>query len=1671
MSSQKQHVTIRDLAEEAKKRIVVLVICVVGLSYLMSLTSSSVWVNLPAAASLILVLRYLSLDFETKRKAAAYNSRQSSENTLSQKKAPERPKVVDVSAWRRKVKSPVVEDAIDHLTRHIVSEWVTDLWYSRLTPDKEGPEELVQIINGVLGEISARMRNINLIDLLTRATAQNLNLHMDYKIAMTGRNTSSGSDSSSTTERTQLESTVSASKELDLCYEDEWDCPTDSVRHKKIEENDRVYVFLAGLNKELDEVRGRILGRKPLPSIREVFSKNFLTKTRLYMKTRAENISDRTSLVPSPKLNLTGEKNGTKTGTNMLTYSRRKSSKEKGPISLHNHESEPREEPKQSEIPGSRVEEGCLLVDESPREESNMGSDGSATRKKDCGLQLDVKNAFLNGDLEEEVYMASPPGFEEKFDSKVCKLKKSLYGLKQSPRVWFEKFTHSVKNQGYVQVQSDHTMFMKHSKDGKVAVLIVYVDDIILTGNDVAEMEQLKRRLASEFEIKDLGTLKYFLGMEVARSRKGIVVSQRKYVLDLLKETGMSRCKPADTPLDPNQTLGDCKDGAPIDTARYQKLKGEEKTIEVYTDADWASSITDRRSTSGYCTFVWGNLVTWRSKKHNVVSRSSAEAEYRAMAHGVCEILWIERILDELRRPVEMPMKLYCDNKAAISIAHNPVQHDRTKHVEIDRHFIKEKLEMFTGEWVLKLIEWCRDLINLICTYLELFRATQAKVKKQAEPLTSEHLDIELRLVLAAENKLHPALFSAEAEHKVAYFLPPSLSLDPELVLQHVMDGLISFTFRPEDLQCSFFRYVSRELLACAVIRPVLNLASPRFINERIESLVINMTKSKQAVSATHEEAQPKSDGPTKISPDHFSKFLDPSVKGVELVQLNNNKSRGVGETQAADCANGNLSKDPLLSIDTRSTRSWSPLPMNSENSDEGGLQRHRSGGEWGDMLDMISRRKTQALAPEHLENMWTKGRDYKRKEGENRLIEEGSQGSSHATVTKLSSSESSYIQSRSSDHFKEVKSSRLDVQDTKSFSLVNPYQEDDEQNLMLMEEVELGSSTSYTSEEEENSSVMGLNSPGTKVWNGRNNRNKTISHIHHPLEDAKGRKKTAKGHVHYQRLHKTHSGRKRFRPSNDKVHIWQEVERTSFLSGDGQDILGSSIGHASDEDFSGDSDMENLGRAHSGAAASSSAPSTSVAERHGLVVNSLKNSLAVDSFYKLRCEVLGANIVKSGSRTFAVYSISVTDVNNNSWSIKRRFRHFEELHRRLKIFSEYNLHLPPKHFLSTGLDVPVIQERCKLLDDYLKKLMQLPTISGSIEVWDFLSVDSQTYIFSNSFSIVETLSVDLNGKPSEKNKGISNSGGPVNVTDLSTLKREHLRNESREPALQMKNNAASDGFRLNVKGLSFPPSKIPGKEFDNSGSDSETRAPKDPSSLRNLGRAVKGKESHSSEAASELPLDAAADLTLPTEWVPPNVSVPILDLVDVIFQLQDGGWIRRKAFWVAKQVLQLGMGDAFDDWLIEKIQLLRKGRVVASGIKRLEQILWPDGIFLTKHPKRRPPPSANASQSSPNGQQHAEVSSPRMDDEQQQEANRRAKFVYELMIDKAPAAIVGLVGHKEYEQCAKDLYFFLQSSVCLKQLAFDLLELLLLSAFPELDYIFKQLHDEKHKFVESTPS
>ncbi|CAL2255956.1 unnamed protein product [Prunus armeniaca] len=338
-------------------------------------------------------------------------------------------------------------------------------------------------------------------------------------------------------------------------------------------------------------------------------------------------------------------------------------------------------------------------------------------------LQFNAKNAFLHGDLKKKIYMDLPPGIPvTSKEGVVCKLRKSLYGLKQSPRAWFGRFVASMKKFGYVQSNSDHTLFLKRHK-GKLTALIIYVDDMIVTRDDQAEMQNLQKYLASEFEMKSLGDLKYFLGIEVARSKH---------------ETEMLDCKKINTPSEQNHKLGLYHDQVPTDKERYQRLVGKliylshtrpdiayavsvmsqfmhspsedhmgdvmrilrylkvtpgkglmfckygHTDVEGYTNVDWASSVTDRHSTSRYFTFVGGNLVTWRSKKQKVVSRSSAEAEYHGMAQGVCKLLRLRRLLRDLGFGPQKPMDLYCDNKAALAIAYNPVQHDRTKHVEVD---------------------------------------------------------------------------------------------------------------------------------------------------------------------------------------------------------------------------------------------------------------------------------------------------------------------------------------------------------------------------------------------------------------------------------------------------------------------------------------------------------------------------------------------------------------------------------------------------------------------------------------------------------------------------------------------------------------------------------------------------------------------------------------------------------------------------------------------------------------------------------------------------------------------------------------------------------------------------------------------------------------------------
>ena len=155
--------------------------------------------------------------------------------------------------------------------------------------------------------------------------------------------------------------------------------------------------------------------------------------------------------------------------------------------------------------------------------------------------QLDIKNAFLHGDLLETIYMDTPPRFraEGEYAGKVCRLRKSLYELKQSPRAWFSRFSEVILSMEFVCCHSDHTCFIRRRLDGRCIILLVYVDDIILTGDDAPGISQVKQDLGKVFDVKHLGSLRYFLGIEITRSRNGISLSQRKYTLDLLQDTGM----------------------------------------------------------------------------------------------------------------------------------------------------------------------------------------------------------------------------------------------------------------------------------------------------------------------------------------------------------------------------------------------------------------------------------------------------------------------------------------------------------------------------------------------------------------------------------------------------------------------------------------------------------------------------------------------------------------------------------------------------------------------------------------------------------------------------------------------------------------------------------------------------------------------------------------------------------------------------------------------------------------------------------------------------------------------------------------------------------------------------------------------------------------------------
>ncbi|KAL5764004.1 hypothetical protein ACOSQ2_016598 [Xanthoceras sorbifolium] len=368
--------------------------------------------------------------------------------------------------------------------------------------------------------------------------------------------------------------------------------------------------------------------------------------------------------------------------------------------------------------------------------------------------QLDVKTAFLHGDLEEEIYMRQPEGFKEAGkENLVCRLKKSLYGLKQAPRQWYKKFDSFMSNSGFTRCQADHCCYIKRF-DNSFIILLLYVDDMLVAGSNMQEIMNLKRELSKQFAMKDLGTAKQILGMRIKRDTKSgtLLLSQAEYIKKVLSRFNMQDAKPVSTPLGVHFRLS--KEQSPKTeeerthmakvpyasaigslmyamvctrpdiaqavgaVSRYMNnpgkihweavkwilrylrgttnktlgFKGGDTTLTGYVDADLAGNVDIRKSTTGYVYTLGGTAVSWVSQLQKIVALSTTEAEYVAVTEASKEMVWLQSFLEELGKKQEDNV-LYCDSQSAIHLAKNPSFHSRTKHIQLRYHFIRSLLE------------------------------------------------------------------------------------------------------------------------------------------------------------------------------------------------------------------------------------------------------------------------------------------------------------------------------------------------------------------------------------------------------------------------------------------------------------------------------------------------------------------------------------------------------------------------------------------------------------------------------------------------------------------------------------------------------------------------------------------------------------------------------------------------------------------------------------------------------------------------------------------------------------------------------------------------------------------------------------------------------------------
>ncbi|GJY60946.1 retrovirus-related pol polyprotein from transposon TNT 1-94 [Tanacetum coccineum] len=337
-------------------------------------------------------------------------------------------------------------------------------------------------------------------------------------------------------------------------------------------------------------------------------------------------------------------------------------------------------------------------------------------------FQIDVKSAFLNGFINEEVYVAQLPGFIdfEKIDH-VYKLKKALYGLKQAPKAWYDRLKAFLIKHEYKMGMVDNTLFTK-KKSSNLIIIQIYVDDIIFGSTCQDMCDEFAKIMHDEFEMSMMGELNFFLGLQIKQMEDGIFFNQSKYIKEMLKKFGLEESKPMKTPMSSDTKLTKDEECESVDSTKYRGMigtthlglwypKGTGIETVVYADSDHAGDYVDRKSTSGICTFVGCCLTSWFSKKQTALAISTTKAEYVSVRKACQQALWMKQsLIDYDIRLDDVP--IMCNNKGMIDLSKNSVQHSRTKHIEIHHHFLRDNVQK--GHISIEKVSFVDNIIDIL---------------------------------------------------------------------------------------------------------------------------------------------------------------------------------------------------------------------------------------------------------------------------------------------------------------------------------------------------------------------------------------------------------------------------------------------------------------------------------------------------------------------------------------------------------------------------------------------------------------------------------------------------------------------------------------------------------------------------------------------------------------------------------------------------------------------------------------------------------------------------------------------------------------------------------------------------------------------------------------------